>query len=117
MSIRVLVADDEALVRDGLRAIAELEGDIEIVGDAADGQEAVHLARTLRPDVVLMDIRMPGSDGIAATRAVMAAPDPPKILVLTTFDSDDYVYQAMRARAASCSRTYAVANSRPPSAR
>jgi DNA-binding NarL/FixJ family response regulator len=97
--IRVLVADDETLVRDGLRAIAELEGDIEIVGDAATGGEAVQLARTLRPDVVLMDIRMPGMDGLEATRAIMREPSPPRVLVLTTFDSNEFVYQAMKAGA------------------
>ena len=97
--IRVLVADDEALVRDGLRAIAELEGDIEIVGDAATGGQAVQLASTLHPDVILMDIRMPGMDGLAATRAIMREPSPPRILVLTTFDSDETVYQAMKAGA------------------
>jgi len=97
--IRVLVADDETLVRDGLRAIAELEGDIEIVGDAATGGQAVQLAKTLHPDVVLMDIRMPEMDGLAATRAIMREPSPPRILVLTTFDSDESVYQAMKAGA------------------
>jgi DNA-binding NarL/FixJ family response regulator len=97
--IRVLVADDEALVRDGLRAIAELEGDIEIVGDAATGDQAVQLASTLHPDVILMDIRMPGMDGLAATRAIMREPSPPRILILTTFDSDETVYQAMKVGA------------------
>lgn len=97
--IRVLVADDEALVRDGLRAIAELEGDIEVVGDAATGDEAIRLARDLHPHVILMDIRMPGTDGLAATRAIMAEPDPPRILMLTTFDSNEFVYQAMSAGA------------------
>ena len=97
--IRVLVADDEALVRDGLRAIAELEGNIEIIGDAATGDQAVQLASTLHPDVILMDIRMPGMDGLAATRAIMREPNPPRILVLTTFDSDETVYQAMKAGA------------------
>jgi DNA-binding NarL/FixJ family response regulator len=97
--IRVLVADDETLVRDGLRAIAELEGDIEIVGDAANGSQAVQLSKTLHPDVVLMDIRMPEMDGLAATRAIMREPSPPRVLVLTTFDSDESVYQAMKAGA------------------
>ncbi len=97
--IRVVVADDEALVRDGLRAIAELEGDIEIVGDAGTGGEAVQLARTLHPDVVLMDIRMPGMDGLAATRAIMCEPGPPRVIVLTIFDTDEFVYQAMKAGA------------------
>jgi len=97
--IRVLVADDEALIRDGLRAIAELEGDIEIIADAATGSEAIQLARTLKPDVVLMDICMPGLDGLAATRAIMGEPAPPRVLVLTVFDSDEFVYRAMKAGA------------------
>jgi DNA-binding NarL/FixJ family response regulator len=97
--IRVVVADDEALVRDGLRAIAELEGDIEVIGEAATGDQAVALARQLRPDVVLMDVRMPGLDGIQATRRVLAEPDPPRVLVLTTFDRNRYVYDALRAGA------------------
>ena len=97
--IRVVVADDEALVRDGLRAIAELEGDIEIVGDAATGGEAVQLARALHPDVVLMDIRMPEMDGLAATRAIMGEPGATRVIVLTTFDADEFVYQAMKAGA------------------
>jgi DNA-binding NarL/FixJ family response regulator len=97
--IRVIVADDEALVRDGLRAIAELEGDIEVIAEAATGDEAVALARQLRPDVVLMDVRMPGMDGIQATRLVLAEPDPPRVLVLTTFDRNHYVYEALKAGA------------------
>jgi DNA-binding NarL/FixJ family response regulator len=97
--IRVLVVDDETLIRDGLRAIAELEGDIEIVGEAASGGEAVDLARTLRPDVVLMDIRMPGMDGLTATQAIIRGPDPPRVIVLTVFDSDVFVYRAMKAGA------------------
>ena len=97
--IRVVVADDEALVRDGLRAIAELEGDIEVIAEAATGDQAVALARQLRPDVVLMDVRMPGLDGIQATRRVLAEPDPPRVLVLTTFDRNHYVYEALKAGA------------------
>jgi len=97
--IRVIVADDEALVRDGLRAIAELEGDIEVIAEAATGDQAVALARQLRPDVVLMDVRMPGLDGIQATRLVLAEPDPPRVLVLTTFDRNRYVYEALQAGA------------------
>ncbi len=97
--IRVLVVDDEALVRDGLRAIAELEADIDVVGEAAEGGEAIRLVRDLRPDVVLMDIRMTGMDGIEATRRVLAEPDPPKVVVLTTFDRNEYVYDAMKAGA------------------
>jgi DNA-binding NarL/FixJ family response regulator len=97
--IRVLVADDEALVRDGLRAIAELEGDIEVVGEASTGDQAVALARKLRPDVVLMDVRMPGMDGIQATRRLLAEPGPPRVLMLTTFDRNHYVYEALKAGA------------------
>lgn len=97
--ITVLVADDEALVRDGLRAIAELEGDIEVVAEAADGDEAVALTRAHTPDVVLMDIRMPGVDGLEATRRILCAPNPPKIIILTTFDHNEYVYEAMKAGA------------------
>jgi DNA-binding NarL/FixJ family response regulator len=99
MSIRVLIADDEAIVRDGLRAIVELETDIEVVAEAADGAEAVELGRTLRPDVALVDIRMPNVDGLEAARRLLALPDPPRVLVLTTFDRNEYVYEAMRAGA------------------
>ncbi|GAC1574502.1 MAG: response regulator transcription factor [Candidatus Dormibacteria bacterium] len=97
--IRVLVADDEALVRDGLSAIAELEDDIEVVGEAANGKQAVVQNRALRPDVVLMDVRMPDMDGIEATRRILAEPQPPRVIVLTTFDRNEYVYEAMRAGA------------------
>lgn len=97
--IRVLIADDQALVRDGLRAIAELEDDIEVVGEAANGREAITLARSLHPDVVLMDVRMPVVDGIEATRRVLARADPPRVIMLTTFDRNEYVYQAMKAGA------------------
>jgi DNA-binding NarL/FixJ family response regulator len=98
-TIRVLVADDEAIVRDGLRAIVELEDDLEVVAEAADGAEAVELARTLGPDVVLVDIRMPTMDGLEATRRLLALPNPPRVLVLTTFDLNEYVYEAMKAGA------------------
>jgi DNA-binding NarL/FixJ family response regulator len=97
--IRVLVVDDEALVRDGLSAIAELEGDIEVVGEAVDGKEAVARTRALKPDVVLMDVRMPDMDGIEATRRILAGPQPPRVIMLTTFDRNEYVYDAMKAGA------------------
>jgi DNA-binding NarL/FixJ family response regulator len=97
--IRVLVADDQALVRDGFRAILEAEDDLEVVGDAEDGAAAVKLARAERPDVVLMDVRMPTLDGIEAARRLLADPDPPRVLMLTTFDLDEYVYEAMKAGA------------------
>jgi DNA-binding NarL/FixJ family response regulator len=99
--IRLLLADDQPLVRAGLRMVFEPERDVEIVGEAVDGDEAVQLASELRPDVVLMDIRMPGRDGIQATGAILA--DLPHaavhVLVLTTFDHDEYVYEALRAGA------------------
>jgi DNA-binding NarL/FixJ family response regulator len=97
--IRVLIADDQALVRGGFRSILETQPDIDVVGEAEDGQDAVEQAASTIPDVVLMDIRMPKLDGIAATSAIVAAPTPPKVLILTTFDLDDYVYQALRAGA------------------
>ena len=97
--IRVLVADDQALVRGGFRSILETQPDIDVVGEAEDGREAVELAATTSPDVVLMDIRMPRLDGIAATSRILAAPAPPKVLILTTFDVEDYVYQSLRAGA------------------
>ena len=99
MTVRVLVADDQVLVRTGLRTILEETGDIEVVGEAADGVEAVERAAALAPDVVLMDVRMPRMDGIAATRLVRERPDAPRVLVLTTFDLDEYVYAALRAGA------------------
>jgi chemotaxis response regulator CheB len=97
--IRVLVADDEAIVRDGLRVIIELADDLQVVAEAADGREAVDLARELTPDVAVLDIRMPRMDGIDATRRMMALPSPPRVLVLTTFDRNEYVYDAMPAGA------------------
>jgi DNA-binding NarL/FixJ family response regulator len=97
--IRVLIADDEAIVRDGLRAIVELEPDLEVVAEAADGAEAVELARDHSPDVALVDIRMPNVDGIEATRRLGALPSPPRVLVLTTFDHNEYVYEAMKSGA------------------
>ncbi len=97
--IRVLIADDQVLVRAGFRAILEMEEDLEVVGEAVDGGEAVSVARTLRPDVVLMDVRMPGVDGIEATRQLLRDGDAPRVLMLTTFDLDEYVYEAMKAGA------------------
>ncbi len=97
--IRVLLADDQSLVRAGFRMILRAEADLEIVGEAADGREAVELARTLQPDVVLMDIRMPVLDGIEATRRVTVLDPAPRVLVLTTFDLDEYVYESLRAGA------------------
>jgi DNA-binding NarL/FixJ family response regulator len=97
--IRVLIADDQALVRGGFRAILETHPDLEVVGEAEDGQDAVEQAASTAPDVVLMDIRMPRLDGIAATSVILKAPAPPKVLILTTFDLDDYVYDALRAGA------------------
>ncbi len=103
MSIRVLIADDQALVRAGFRMILDAEDDLEIVGEAADGAEAVDRALELRPDVVLMDIRMPEVDGIEATRRIGAASgdgdDRTRVLMLTTFDLNEYVYEALRAGA------------------
>lgn len=97
--IRVLIADDQALVRGGFRVILESEPDLEIVGEAEDGHAAATLAAALEPDVVLMDIRMPGIDGIEATRRLLAGASPPHVLMLTTFDHDEYLYDAVRAGA------------------
>ncbi|MEV4252783.1 response regulator transcription factor [Spirillospora sp. NPDC049652] len=99
MSVRVLLVDDQPLLRVGLGILIGDTDDLEVVGEARDGREAVRLVRELRPDVVVMDIRMPGMDGIEATRQATAEPDPPKVLVLTTFDDDEYVYGALRAGA------------------
>lgn len=93
--IRVLVADDEPLVRSGLRLILDAEPDIEVVGEAGDGAQAVELARALRPDVVCMDVRMPGVDGLRATELVLRLPEPPRVLVVTTFEHDGYVLDAL----------------------
>ena len=97
--IRLVIADDDALVRGGLATILGLEADIEVVGQAADGREAVAACRELAPDVVLMDVRMPGTDGVAATREIVAAGLPTRVLVVTTFENDDYVYGALHAGA------------------
>ena len=98
--ISVLIADDQALVRTGFRVILEAEGDIRVVSEAANGVEAVRLAALDRPDVVLMDIRMPELDGLAATEQILSREDPPTVVVLTTFDQNEYVYRALRAGAA-----------------
>ncbi|RPF22802.1 response regulator transcription factor [Myceligenerans xiligouense] len=97
--VRVLLADDEPLVRGGMRLILDGEPDLEVVGEAGDGAEAVSLTRDLRPDVVCMDVRMPGVDGIRATELVLRLPAPPRVLVVTTFEHDDYVLDALQAGA------------------
>lgn len=99
-TIRVLLVDDESLVRAGLRAIINAEPDLEVVGEAGDGAEAVAQARSARPDVACMDVRMPHVDGIAATRLLAERAESPRVLVLTTFENDDYVYNALAAGAA-----------------
>ena len=100
MSTRILIADDDQLVRTGLRMMIETQADLEVVGEADDGRQAVQMAQQLRPDVVLMDIRMPEIDGIEATRQIVAGDDDgPRVLILTTFELDEYVYEAVRAGA------------------
>ena len=100
MTVRVLIVDDQALVRAGFKMILESEPEIEIVGEAEDGAQAVEAARELSPDVILMDIRMPNLDGLEATRRILDVPgEAPRILMLTTFDLDEYVYEALRAGA------------------
>ena len=98
-TIRVLVVDDQALMRTGFRMILESDGGIEVVGEAENGLEAIETTRRVRPDLVLMDIRMPELDGVEATRRIQELPDPPRVLILTTFDLDEYVYAAIRAGA------------------
>jgi DNA-binding NarL/FixJ family response regulator len=97
--ISVVIADDQRMVRAGLRMVIETESDMQVVGEAGDGVDAVALTRRLRPDVVLMDIAMPRQDGLTATRALLAAPGAPRVIVLTTFDTDDNLYEALRAGA------------------
>jgi DNA-binding NarL/FixJ family response regulator len=101
MSIRIVLADDQALIRVGLRALAEAETDIEVVGEAADGRQALQVVRATHPDVVVMDIRMPVMDGLEATRQIAADPtlSDVRVLVLTTFELDEYVFEALRAGA------------------
>ncbi|SDJ85720.1 two component transcriptional regulator, LuxR family [Lentzea albidocapillata subsp. violacea] len=97
--IRVVVVDDQEMVREGFSALLDAQDDIEVVGAAGNGVQGVALARTVRPDVVLMDIRMPEMDGLTATRLLLGGSDDLKVLVLTTFDLDDYVYEALQAGA------------------
>ena len=100
MSIRVAIVDDQALVRGGFAVMLGLQDDIDVVAEAGDGAAAIEIARTHRPDVILMDIRMPEMDGIAATKAIVDSSDwPVKVLILTTFDPDEYVYKALQAGA------------------
>ncbi len=96
MSVRVVIADDQGMVRSGFTTLLNSEPDIEVVGEAVNGQEAITRAIQLRPDVILMDVRMPVLDGLQATRQITAMDGAPRVLVLTTFDLDDYVYQALR---------------------
>jgi DNA-binding NarL/FixJ family response regulator len=99
VTIRVLVADDQGMVRSGFSVLLNAQDDIQVIGEAVNGKEAIERAAKLRPDVILMDVRMPVLDGLQATREITAMSDPPKILVLTTFDLDDYVYEALRSGA------------------
>jgi DNA-binding NarL/FixJ family response regulator len=112
MTIRVLIADDQAMIRAGFRMILQSEPDIEVVGDASDGESAVRQAIELRPDVTVMDIRMPGLDGIEATRLLAGrhVADPLRIVVVTTYDTDENVYLALRAGAIG----FLIKDSRPP---
>lgn len=97
--IRILIADDEAIVRDGLRAIIDMEDDLDVIAEAADGVEALAAVRRQRPDVALVDVQMPNMDGVELTRRLSSLPNPPRVIVLTTFDRNEYVYEALRAGA------------------
>jgi DNA-binding NarL/FixJ family response regulator len=99
VTIRVVVADDQGMVRSGFSVLLNAQTDIEVIAEAVNGREAIAQAAALHPDVILMDVRMPVLDGLQATREITAMPDAPKILVLTTFDLDDYVYEALRSGA------------------
>jgi DNA-binding NarL/FixJ family response regulator len=110
MSIRVLLADDQALVRGGFRMILDAKEDVDVVGEAQDGAEAVRLVHETKPDVVLMDVQMPGTDGIEATRQIVAAGSPARVIVLTTHDVDEYVFAALRAGASG----FMLKDVRPP---
>jgi len=101
MSIRVLIADDQAMVRAGFRMILEMQNDMEVVGEASDGVETIAAVKKLKPDIILMDIQMPGMDGLEATRRIVEMHDevPTKVLILTTFERDDYIFEALRAGA------------------
>ena len=99
MTIRVVLVDDQALVRTGFRMILDETGDLEVVGEAADGADAVAVVTRTKPDVVLVDVRMPGVDGIEATRRIRALPVPPRVIILTTFDLDEYVFKGLHAGA------------------
>jgi DNA-binding NarL/FixJ family response regulator len=110
VSVRVLIADDQALVRGGFRMILEAKDDMDVVGEAGDGAEAVALVDELQPDVVLMDVRMPGMDGIEATRRIAASGSSARIVILTTYDVDEYVFAALRAGASG----FLLKDVRPP---
>jgi DNA-binding NarL/FixJ family response regulator len=97
--IKVVIVDDQALIRDGLRTMLELDDGISVVGEAANGGDALDEVQRTRPDLVLMDVRMPGLDGLEATRRLLTRPGSPKVLILTTYDADEYVIEAMRAGA------------------